>query len=287
MGDEQQEGISAGQAGELSATEPSTSEVERLDIHKPKPVHGWREFVNEIGVIVIGVLIALGAEQAVEALHWRHQVEAGEDALDDDMRRLVASAAEREAQSPCIAQRLQAVAAVLDGAKATGRLPAVGQLGSPSSRGWSLAAWSNLVASGVPTHMSRQRMLAYSNLADDGMEMARISDEERQAWTTLYTIVGPGRPFGDAEQAAVRAALSRATLAAKDQRHGAVKLRDDVTELGLLSAGAVTAIRRKAAADYAVAARKGIMCKPLAEAPPATSYGQAPSPVDLSAPFQP
>jgi hypothetical protein len=25
-----------------------------MDIHKPKPVRGWREFINEIGIIVIG-----------------------------------------------------------------------------------------------------------------------------------------------------------------------------------------------------------------------------------------
>ena len=45
-----------------------------MHIHLPKPSHGWREFLGEIGVIVIGVLIALGAEQAVEAAHHRSQV---------------------------------------------------------------------------------------------------------------------------------------------------------------------------------------------------------------------
>jgi hypothetical protein len=33
----------------------------------PKPLHGWRAFVGEVGIIVVGVLIALGAEQAVES----------------------------------------------------------------------------------------------------------------------------------------------------------------------------------------------------------------------------
>jgi hypothetical protein len=35
---------------------------EQVDIYKPKPVHNWREFLNEISVIVIGVLIALAGE---------------------------------------------------------------------------------------------------------------------------------------------------------------------------------------------------------------------------------
>jgi hypothetical protein len=42
-----------------------------MDIHKPKPWHGVREFAKEIGTIVIGVLIAIAAEQAAEALHHR------------------------------------------------------------------------------------------------------------------------------------------------------------------------------------------------------------------------
>ena len=45
-----------------------------MHFHLPKPLHGWREFVGEVGIIVIGVLIALSAEQAVEAWHWHDKV---------------------------------------------------------------------------------------------------------------------------------------------------------------------------------------------------------------------
>ena len=44
-----------------------------MHFHLPKPLHGWREFAGEVGIIVIGVLIALGAEQMVEAVHARNQ----------------------------------------------------------------------------------------------------------------------------------------------------------------------------------------------------------------------
>jgi hypothetical protein len=45
-----------------------------MDIHKPKPVHNWRELIKEVGIIVLGVSIALAAEQGVEWVHWRAQV---------------------------------------------------------------------------------------------------------------------------------------------------------------------------------------------------------------------
>ena len=49
-----------------------------MDIHKPKPWHGVREFLKEYVIIVVGVLTALGAEQGVEWLHWRHLAEKAE-----------------------------------------------------------------------------------------------------------------------------------------------------------------------------------------------------------------
>lgn len=45
-----------------------------MHFHLPRPLHGWREFAGEVGIIVLGVLIALAAEQVVEAGEWRHKV---------------------------------------------------------------------------------------------------------------------------------------------------------------------------------------------------------------------
>jgi hypothetical protein len=30
-----------------------------MDLHKPKPIHNWREFLKEVGTIVLGVGIGL------------------------------------------------------------------------------------------------------------------------------------------------------------------------------------------------------------------------------------
>lgn len=46
-----------------------------MHFHLPKPLHGWRAFVGEVGIIVIGVLIALGAEQLVETIHERRELD--------------------------------------------------------------------------------------------------------------------------------------------------------------------------------------------------------------------
>lgn len=289
MGETEKQGVSADapEIAEHPSASPTDQGEQRVEFHKPKAVHGWREFVNEIGVIVIGVLIALGAEQVAETLHWRHEVHAGEEALREDARELVSAAAQREAQSPCLARRFAAVASVISEGSASGRLPAVGQLGRPSLAPWKLTSWPSLVASQIATHMPRDRMLSYSYIAILGEQLGKQNEEEWQAWTDMYTIVGPGRAFPDAEQAAVRTALGRAVLLSKAQRESSVMLTKAISESGLLGSDEVRELRREAGDRYQIDARDGIMCKPLADAPPAASYGQAPSPVDLSAPFKP
>jgi hypothetical protein len=47
-----------------------------LDVHPPEHTpHTWRDFFIHIATIVIGLLIAIGLEQAVEAIHHHHQRE--------------------------------------------------------------------------------------------------------------------------------------------------------------------------------------------------------------------
>src|SRR5258707_11760041 len=52
-----------------------------MQVHLPKPLHGWRAFAGEVGVIVLGVLIALGAQQVAEAWQWRDKVSRAEAAM--------------------------------------------------------------------------------------------------------------------------------------------------------------------------------------------------------------
>ena len=42
-----------------------------MEIHKPKPIRNWREFLKEYAIIVLGVATALAGEQAAQALHDR------------------------------------------------------------------------------------------------------------------------------------------------------------------------------------------------------------------------
>ena len=56
-----------------------------MEIHKPKPVRDWREFLSEMLVIVLGILIALSGEQLIETLQWRHEVRETETRLGREL----------------------------------------------------------------------------------------------------------------------------------------------------------------------------------------------------------
>ena len=46
-----------------------------------KPLRGWREFAGEVGIIVLGVLIALGAQQLAVNLHDRAEAREGRESI--------------------------------------------------------------------------------------------------------------------------------------------------------------------------------------------------------------
>jgi hypothetical protein len=77
-----------------------------MHFHLPKPLHGWREFAGEVGIIVIGVLIALGAEQVLQSWHWRGEARDADRRMRDDLSYDLAVAYERFAIDPCLRPRL-------------------------------------------------------------------------------------------------------------------------------------------------------------------------------------
>ena len=56
-----------------------------MHVHMPKPLHGWRAFLDEVGIIVVGVLIALAAEQAVQSIEWREKVDSALFDMDNEL----------------------------------------------------------------------------------------------------------------------------------------------------------------------------------------------------------
>ena len=98
-----------------------------MDIHRPKaPIHGLKDFAKEVGIIVLGVLIALAGEQAVEALNWSHQVGQTKAALKDELAIDAANFYERAAVERCLTGQVDAVEVALAHAGGAWKAPLAG-----------------------------------------------------------------------------------------------------------------------------------------------------------------
>jgi len=93
-----------------------------MHVHLPKPLHGWREFLGEVGIIVLGVLIALGVEQIVSAIHDQSSIAEVRASVRGEISDNLHMLALRNATERCEQTRLQEITVFLD-ATSTGQKP--------------------------------------------------------------------------------------------------------------------------------------------------------------------
>jgi hypothetical protein len=73
-----------------------------MEIHRPKPWQGARELLKEVGIIVVGVLIALGGEQIVQSFDRRIEANEARQMLRSEMASNAGDASVGLAQQPCL-----------------------------------------------------------------------------------------------------------------------------------------------------------------------------------------
>ena len=157
-----------------------------MDIHKPKPWHGWRELLKEIGTIVIGVLVAIAFEQTVEWLHWRHKLADANAAVrfelhDDDLPQAYARIVVRG----CLEKRLDTLTAALAADQSREAFTRLVQGYNPPFRTWDLNAWQAMVSSDVLTRLTADEALHLSETYNLVPPIGAINLRERQDTTDL------------------------------------------------------------------------------------------------------
>jgi hypothetical protein len=186
-----------------------------MEIHRPKHLETWRDLAKEVGVIVLGVCLALIGEQTVEWLHWRHEVSDTRDALNAEISHNMGVLEARSSQAACIQQRLSDIRTVL-AARAAGQSAALkAPLGQPLFWRPATSVWQTALSGEIAAHMPLEMRLRYAGFYDYLNWFAAREAEEADAWAVLGSLNDLSGPDPQGVWA-LRAARSRAqTLADK------------------------------------------------------------------------
>jgi hypothetical protein len=143
-----------------------------MRVHVPKPLHGWRAFAGEVGIIVLGVLIALAAGQLVEMVHERREVADLRSALRAELADDRARWESIRASDRCTEQRLSALERWLANARSGARVIDAYQ---PFLWNMHASAWDSAKASPAGQLLGLDERLTYASLYE-GLENWRVID---------------------------------------------------------------------------------------------------------------
>lgn len=167
-----------------------------MHVHLPKAFHGWRELAKEVGIIVLGVLIALGFEQLVNEWHWHVEARHARQALVNEIGIPALFAIERLALQQCLRERAANLAAKLSIGSAhwtadpmvlgDARRPVGGRVfetGIPLAyrtprRPWISDDWDTAKSTGVLNHMERQDVRDFEFMFRNINELRALQEEE-------------------------------------------------------------------------------------------------------------
>ena len=155
-----------------------------------KPLAGWRHFAGEVGVIVLGVLLALGAQQAVEQWQLGKDVSAFRETIDREIGFNLYTQDVRYVQIDCDQRRVAQVRDWLEKSRSGAPMPPIyprRTIGSAPYRG----VWNSRDADTyrqLPAEVRQKYAMFYDG--DDNLQESRIT--QNNFWQELRRFAEPG-----------------------------------------------------------------------------------------------
>jgi hypothetical protein len=162
-----------------------------MHFHLPKPLHGWREFLGEVGIIVIGVLLALTAEQIVDAWHWRNEAREFRRAVDEEVALNLGYYAFDQMQAKCATQKLGELQKVLQRSRDGQPVKLAAGIGQPLDPDQSFSVWD----SKDPQAFARLPLdirLQYAKLYELFRATEGIAQAQNETWKKMAVVEEPG-----------------------------------------------------------------------------------------------
>ena len=178
----------------------------------PKPLHGWREFAGEVGIIVLGVLIALAVEQIASAVRDNENRSEARDAVYSEIDMNLSYMKARMATQHCVEHRLKEIGLLLSNAGDGALSPQPKWIGQPaiwinSDERWQAATGSGRVSLFSPDEQSRLASIYVAT-----KQFVDSEQREQNAWAQLRGLEGWIGPLGAEGRVHFISALQAARL---------------------------------------------------------------------------
>jgi hypothetical protein len=168
------------------------------------PAMGWKAFWSEIVIVVLGVLIALAANEAVQNWNWHRKVQDGEIRLRADMEYIFSLAAEQYTTGACVQAQLadlsrklthseHAWAPVMVHVDAVTNTRFVVRL---PFRNQSFPVWDSLVADGTATRFTQEQERTYGFISTR-LARAQTLNDDANALSWRLLALGQPMPLSD------------------------------------------------------------------------------------------
>jgi hypothetical protein len=181
---------------------------------KLSPPHGWRAVWWELGIVTLGVLIALGAQQVVDTGQWRQKVARAKTSIHFEINDQLDYAEEVMSFAPCVGPFIDTLeTAILRHDRA-----AIAKLHDtqPPFEGhpWRSTAWQSALSTQIADHLPQNELDQYAVIFTSFNDIAELQDAMMSAFAeaTVGRIGGPTDPVSTQLQL-VAAERLRAQLA--------------------------------------------------------------------------
>jgi hypothetical protein len=205
-----------------------------MHVHLPKPMHGWRQFAGEVGIIVLGVLIALGFEQVVQSIHDRNMAAEARQNVRDEAALNLSALRDRIDIQGCIERRLGELSSLLEAAGDGSLKTQPNWIGYPPTWPFFHGRWDAATASGrnslFPFGEQQQFTILYEIFARYDEYQAR----EQAAWSQLRALETWRGPLGPEARLSFGSALQQAKYFAWDLNYAGTFAVRNGKAMGLL-----------------------------------------------------
>jgi hypothetical protein len=159
-----------------------------VKIQLPKPLPGWREFFGEVGIIVLGVLIALGIGEVADGLRWDEMARDSVRSIRAEWGQNGGVFEERVLVQPCLDRRLAELESIIREARHTGRLPDISEIGRSPHRPLTTDAWKQVTASETLLHIDANQVKLFTAGYSQVERYIPSALDEEDMWATLRVL---------------------------------------------------------------------------------------------------